>query len=457
MTALVWFRNDLRTLDNTALHHAAKAGEPLRALYIATPGQWQLHGTSKRQQSLIAAALRQLSASLAKLGVPLDVEIAELYRDIPELLQDYCHQHKITALHANREYLLNEMSRDQQVSEKLSIACHWHHDRLLVPPDALLNGSGLPYRVFTPFAKSWRRQVQQSQTTVLKRPRAQSEAIAPSSIPSFCKNEAVPAWPDSEDKALKRLRTFCAERVQDYDRLRDLPAVEGTSQLSASLAIGLLSPRQCLARLQAEAREHWQEENGGEATWLNELIWREFYQHVAYHFPQVVKGHAFRSETDNIRWSTNTGHFQAWCEGLTGFPIVDAGMRQLKKTGWMHNRLRMITAGFLVKDLHIDWRWGERYFMEQLIDGEFAANNGGWQWSASTGTDAAPYFRIFNPTTQGKRFDPEGDFIRRHVPELAHLGKREIHNPPASASYPPPIVDHAMARKITLELFQAVR
>ena len=217
-----------------------------------------------------------------------------------------------------------------------------------------------------------------------------------------------------------RLRDFCRERVQDYDRKRDIPGEPGTSRLSAALAIGLLSPRQCLARLQAE-QETANESASGPHVWLSELIWREFYQHVAFHFPRVVKGRAFKEETDAIRWRDDEADFQAWCEGRTGFPIVDAGMRQLKQTGWMHNRLRMITASFLVKDLHIDWRRGERYFMSQLIDGEFASNNGGWQWAASTGTDAAPYFRVFNPTTQGKRFDPEGHFIRQYVPELLSL------------------------------------
>lgn len=457
MTELVWFRSDLRSYDNTALHHAASNSSKLRALYIATPGQWLDHGISGRQQALIAQALHSLSETLATLGIALDVKIAERFSDIPALLKHYCEQHAIRALHANREYLLNEMSRDDAVSEQLAIPCHWYHDRLLVAPQDLLNGSGLPYRVFTPFAKSWRAIVTQSMRTPLRRPPAQGKPLKPAAIPPFCSTLDLGGWPVSENTALERLRRFCAERIQDYDQQRDLPAADGTSQLSAALAIGLLSPRQCLARLQAEARAHWQEQACGEATWLNELIWREFYQHVAFHFPQVVKGRAFRTETDNISWSGNETHFQAWCEGRTGYPIVDAGMRQLNQTGWMHNRLRMITAGFLVKDLHINWRWGERYFMRQLIDGEFAANNGGWQWSASTGTDAAPYFRIFNPTTQGQRFDPDGKFIRRFVPELAHLNHRDIHQPPAGTNYPAPIVDHAIARQKTLEMFKAVR
>ena len=457
MTQLMWFRSDLRTYDNTALYAAASAGDGVRAIYFATPGQWREHLVSTRQQSLIAQALQALSSSLAELGIPLDVDIVDQFSDVPGALARYTDRHAISALHANREYLVNELARDAAVDSLLTIPCHWHNDRLLVPPEELLNGSGLPYRVFTPFAKRWRAIVQNNPRPPLRAPRRTSKALTPTPIPPFCDPIAIGPWPDSETKALNRLRSFCAERVQDYGRQRDLPAIDGTSQLSAALAIGLLSPRQCLARLQAEAKTGWQDASGGESTWLNELIWREFYQHVAFHFPQVVKGKAFRTETDAIRWSDNQDHFKAWCEGRTGYPIVDAGMRQLNQSGWMHNRLRMITAGFLVKDLHIDWRWGERYFMSQLIDGDFAANNGGWQWSASTGTDAAPYFRIFNPTTQGQRFDPEGDYIRRYVPELAHLNRRDIHKPPTSCNYPAPIVEHARAREETLALFRAAR
>ncbi len=457
MKTLVWFRNDLRSVDNTALHRAAQTEQTLRALYIATPGQWREHHLSQRQQSLIQLAVHALADRLAGLGIVLDVEICEHYSDIPTFLDRYCEQHGISALHANREYLYNEMRRDEAVATALNIPCHWHHDRLIAEPGTLLNGSGQPYKVFTPFAKRWRARLNETSISPLRRPKARAKALPTPALSTFAPELPLPGWPRDEESALKQLRSFCTERVQDYDRHRDIPALDGTSRLSAALAIGLISPRQCLARLQAEAGKRLQESDGGESTWLNELVWREFYQHVAFHFPRVVKGHAFKPETDNIRWSNSESDFQAWCEGRTGFPIVDAGMRQLTQTGWMHNRLRMITSGFLVKDLHIDWRWGERYFMSQLVDAEFAANNGGWQWSASTGTDAAPYFRIFNPTTQGKRFDPDGDFIRHYVPELAHLNNRDIHTPPPSEAYPAPIVDHSIAREQTLAMFKAVR
>lgn len=221
----------------------------------------------------------------------------------------------------------------------------------------------------------------------------------------------------------------------------------------------MVSAQQAVARLQMEAGAlMWQD--SGAAVWLSELIWREFYKHILVAYPQLIKHRAFQADTEAIVWRNNTTEFVAWCEGRTGYPIVDAAMRQLNQTGWMHNRLRMITASFLVKDLQIDWRWGEQYFMSKLIDGEFPANNGGWQWAASTGTDAAPYFRIFNPTTQSEKFDPKGLFLRRYLPELATLNGKMLHWPhplPMSVKYFQPVVDHAKARLRTLAMFKAAR
>ncbi len=240
------------------------------------------------------------------------------------------------------------------------------------------------------------------------------------------------------------------------------PAVEGTSRLSPCLATGVLSPRQCLHRL---LTEHPAALDGGAgATRLNELIWREFYRHLMVYYPKLCKGRPFIAWTDKVAWREDDAALQAWQRGETGFPIVDAAMRQLNATGWMHNRLRMIVASFLTKDLRLDWRAGERYFMSQLIDGDLAANNGGWQWAASTGTDAAPYFRIFNPTTQGEKFDKQGVFMRRWLPELAKVPEKALHQPWAWADkqgikldYPRPIVDHKQARQETLAAWEAAR
>jgi deoxyribodipyrimidine photo-lyase len=248
--------------------------------------------------------------------------------------------------------------------------------------------------------------------------------------------------------------------VQDYQLARDFPAKPGTSGLSAYLVIGVISVQQAIARLQLEAGASLWQEKSGAAVWLSELIWREFYKHILVAYPALIKHQPFQQDTAAIVWGNNQQWFQAWCDGNTGYPIVDAAMRQLNQTGWMHNRLRMIVASFLVKDLQIDWRWGEAYFMSKLIDGDFAANNGGWQWAASTGTDAAPYFRIFNPVTQSERFDPNGDFIRLLLPELSGLNKKQIHWPhplPLSVRYAKPVVDHAKARLLTLAMFKAVK
>lgn len=252
--------------------------------------------------------------------------------------------------------------------------------------------------------------------------------------------------------------------MQDYLRQRDLPALAGTSSLSPYLAIGVLSPRQCFNRLRAECPQLLEDRESGAFAWLNELIWREFYRHLLVAYPDLCRHRPFIAWTDKVRWCDDAAKLHAWQRGETGYPIVDAAMRQLNATGWMHNRLRMISASFLVKDLLIDWRAGERYFMSQLLDGDLAANNGGWQWAASTGTDAAPYFRIFNPTTQGERFDPQGTFIRKWLPELADVPDNDIHHPHrwsekqrCTLNYPLPIVDHKQARLETLAAFEAAK
>ncbi|MDU7762193.1 MAG: deoxyribodipyrimidine photo-lyase, partial [Enterobacter asburiae] len=269
-------------------------------------------------------------------------------------------------------------------------------------------------------------------------------------------------FPADEKSAIAQLRQFCKQDAASYDARRDFPAIEGTSRLSVCLALGAISPRQCLNRLLAEQTQAL--DGGAGSVWLNELIWREFYRHLMTFHPGLCKHRPFIGWTDNVKWQSNDKQLKAWQSGQTGYPIVDAAMRQLNETGWMHNRLRMITASFLVKDLLIDWRIGERYFISQLIDGDLAANNGGWQWAASTGTDAAPYFRIFNPTTQGQKFDADGEFIRRWVPELNGIPAKAIHEPWAWADkqrvkldYPRPIVDHKQARVATLAAYEAAR
>jgi len=260
-----------------------------------------------------------------------------------------------------------------------------------------------------------------------------------------------------EQAAHDQLEQFVAKKAARYKDDRDFPALDGTSLLSPYLANGVLSGRQCLIA----ARQSGASGKGIE-TWINEIAWRDFYIHILYHYPRVSMHRAFKPETEALEWNSPGEHFEAWKEGRTGVPIVDAAMRQLKATGWMHNRLRMVTAMFLTKNLFINWRLGEAWFMQNLVDGFLASNNGGWQWSASTGTDAAPYFRVFNPVTQSERFDPDGEFIRRWVPELAKLDSKRIHEPSRKGGvipkgYPRPIVDLKESRKEAIARFQALK
>ena len=348
------------------------------------------------------------------------------------------------------------MQRDAACKRALSIPLTLLDD-CLIHPSLGTKDDGSAYKVFTPYSRRARQRLREHFPRVLPRPQAQAAATATARIEAFGEERDSDPWPVTEKAVLDQLREFCAQRAVKYGDQRNFPAVDGTSRLSAALALGVISPRQCLARLQLECGEAMWDAKSSAGNWFNELLWREFYRQVAFHFPQVVKGRAFQADTERLRWRNKREHFAAWQAGETGYPIVDAGMRQLAQTGWMHNRLRMVTASFLCKHLHIDWRWGERHFLEQLIDADFASNNGGWQWAASTGTDAVPYFRIFNPTTQSQRFDADGEFIKQFIPELRELSGKALHQPKNVADYPLAIVDHKESRETCLALFQEIR
>jgi deoxyribodipyrimidine photo-lyase len=465
MTALMWFRNDLRVADNTALHAASQAGD-VRAVFIATPEQWRAHDMAPIQQSFIDQNLRQLCVALAKFGIVLDLITARDFVAVPAVLKKYCRQRGIDEVFCNREYPVNEQRRDAAVEEALrreSISFCSFDDQCIVAPGVLKNGSGRPYVVFTPFSKSWRMHCSMVPVGLSPLP-ATNKQFDEMSEPQAVLGAAAAldiTWPAGEKAAQDALKLFVRKQIGNYREQRDLPAVDGTSGLSPYLAIGVLSPRQCYIAAMQASQKATAVQQESIATWINELIWRDFYIHIVDAFPQVCMYRAFRSETENVLWRDADVDFEAWCEGRTGIPIVDAAMRQLVQTGWMHNRLRMVVAMFLSKNLLIDWRRGEKFFMQHLIDGFFPANNGGWQWSASTGTDAAPYFRVFNPVTQGQRFDPAGDFIRRFVPEIAHLDNKQIHMPQqdmfSSIEYPAPIVDLASSRKRAIEAFAGLK
>jgi deoxyribodipyrimidine photo-lyase len=345
---------------------------------------------------------------------------------------------------------------------------------ILRPPGTVLKRDGQPYTVFTPFSKKWKEFAPPSASGLHPVPLAiPSPAVSSLPIPA---EPALPSgvpFPASETEALNRLSAFTKGRdapVYRYADNRDRLDLDATSRLSPYLRFGLLSARQAVvAAYRALAAAPGEDAAKGAQSWLNELIWREFYLSILYHFPHVLE-RSFRPNLQNIPWENDEASFAAWCAGRTGYPVVDAAMRQLVETGWMHNRARMIVASFLVKDLLIDWRWGERQFMQHLVDGDPAANNGGWQWTAGTGTDAAPYFRVFNPVLQGKRYDPQGAFVRRWVPELAGVPDRWLHAPwemdaetqrtsgcVIGRDYPASIVDHRLARERTLKAYRAAR
>lgn len=470
-TNLVWLRNDLRTIDNLALHAACQ--DPLArviALFIATPQQWRRHDMASRQAAFLLENLKAVQQALAEKGIALYYHECADFSAAARWLADFCQQQGVTHLFYNRQYEINERRRDERAEALLSdrVACRGFDDSLLLPPGRVLTGEGNMYKVFTPFRQAFIKCLLETNTDSVPAPRPRSggavdvaAALTPFSHPRL---DAGREFPVGETAALSQLRQFCREQVQHYQRQRDLPALAGTSKLSPYLALGVLSPRQCFNRLRAECPDLLEQRESGAFVWFNELIWREFYRHLLVFWPDLCKHKPFTAWTRQVQWRRAPDDLAAWQQGKTGYPIVDAAMRQMNQTGWMHNRLRMICASFLVKDLLIDWREGERYFISQLLDGDLAANNGGWQWAASTGTDAAPYFRIFNPTAQGERFDPQGAFIRRWLPELAAVPDKDIHQPHRwadrqgrSLNYPLPIVDHKQARQRTLAAFEAAK
>lgn len=465
MPQLVWFRNDLRIADNPALTAACGHREAVRAVFTLTPEQWQEHDWSPARVQLVMAHLHALGTRLAALGIPLDILHCRRFDDSRQALMDYCREQQISHVHFNEEYGINERRRDKALRDQLGamdVSVNKYRDQTVTPVGSVLTGQGEPYSVFTPFSRRWRSWIDDNQPGLFAEPKPVAEAIAPPKLPDSVSGFA-PAPPPfvetGEVAAHQQLEQFLDQQAGDYKAQRDFPALDGTSALSPYLASGVLSGRQCLiAARQAQMQGGNQE---GFTTWINELAWRDFYIHILHHYPRISMHRAFKAETEALQWNPPREAFEAWKAGLTGIPIVDAAMRQLRETGWMHNRLRMITAMFLTKNLFIDWRLGEAWFMSNLADGFLASNNGGWQWSASTGTDSAPYFRVFNPVTQSERFDPKGEFIRRYVPELAKLDNKRIHNPGAGGvipkGYPRPIVDLKNSRKEAIARFQALK
>ena len=469
---LIWFRQDLRIHDHAALWHATTAGQTI-ALVILSPEQWRLHDDAPIKIDFYLRQLQQLQQDLASLHIPLIIKTIPLWKNIPQFMQQICSDLNISEVHANIELGQHELKRDLEVQQRLNQTgqeLQLYHDRTLFPVGTIRNKSQLPYQVFAAFKKQCYERLSISIPQCYPSPERQTTIdLAHFSSPEIPSLAAIytgsidPAqyelWQVGESYALNLLDDFINDKVSHYKKERDFPNVTGTSQLSAYLNIGIISIRQCIQALFRHQHGQFYIDDEGQQTWLDELLWREFYQHILFDFPKVSQHLPFKDQTQSIAWRDAPQDFKAWQLGQTGIPIIDAGMRQLRATGWMHNRVRMIVAMFLTKNLLIDWRLGEQWFMQQLIDGDLAANNGGWQWCASTGTDSVPYFRIFNPTSQSQKFDPNGDYIRQWVPELAHLDAKSIHepyakNPDLALDYPKAIVDLKQSRIRALAAFK---
>lgn len=464
--ALVWFRRDLRLHDHAALHHALLEARCVSGVFVFdTDILNRLPSTSDRRVEFIWYALRELDQALSNQGGGLIVLHGAARERIPELAG----QLRVDAVYANHDYEPDAIARDEAVKQALAKAGRvWRtfKDQVIFEKDEILTQTGRPFTVFTPYKNAWLKNLSvagvRAHTTAPK-PGQLRRPVA-SSLPSLedigfkATNLTQLKLPLAMSGGTELLREFSG-RMDQYKARRDYPAIRGPSYLSVHLRFGTVSIRE-LVRTAMEQR------NEGAETWMSELIWREFYCQILWHHPHVVT-RSFKPEFDRLVFTNSREHFDAWCEGRTGYPIVDAAMRQINASGYMHNRLRMIVASFLVKDLHVDWRWGEAYFAQHLNDFDLSSNNGGWQWAASTGCDSQPYFRIFNPITQSEKFDPEGKFIRAYLPELVNVPSHLVHAPwlmdereqraagvDVGTTYPRPIVDHAVARSKTLEMFK---
>ncbi len=424
--SIFWFRRDLRLHDNAGLYHALKNETKVLPIFIFDKNILdKLPNRKDRRVALIHYALEQIQKQLVKLNSTLQVEIGAPIDVFKKLLNTY----KVKAVYTNHDYEPYALKRDEnikQLLEKNGVAFHTFKDQCIFEKAEVTKDDGKPYTVFTPYSKKWKAKLTEADLKAYptKKHFDAFYQVAIKPIPSLqtLGFETLP----TESFLLETHESI----IPDYKALRDIPSKIGTTKNSAYLRFGLVSIRE-KARLGLAQSE----------TWLNELIWRDFYMMILWHFPHVV-GNAFRPIYDQVEWRNNEKEFKAWCEGKTGYPMVDAGMRELNTTGFMHNRVRMITASFLIKHLLIDWRWGEAYFADKLIDFELASNNGGWQWAASSGCDAAPYFRIFSPMAQHERFDPQSIYIKKWVPEFG------------TKDYPQPIVEHKMARERVLSVYK---
>ncbi|EXJ61509.1 deoxyribodipyrimidine photo-lyase [Cladophialophora yegresii CBS 114405] len=485
-----WYKCDTRTMDNRALHlaseTAAKHQLPLLCFYLISPQDFEAHLTAPIRVDFILRNLQKLKEDLSELDIPLYVETVERRRELPSRLIELCTIWGASHVYCNAEYEVDELRREATLTRSClgkGISFNVIHDTCVVQPGCLKSGAGGALSVYSPWHRKWCAYLNEHPEQLdafpppKKNPPATLQAypdLFACKIPDAPKSKQLreeektrfhTMWPAGEHEARARLSKFILERILKYHEHRNLPGGNATSNLSAHLAAGTLAARTVVreARDAAPSKRLTDDRKQGHSMWIGEVAWRDFYRHVLCHWPYICMNKPFKPEYSNIEWEYDLDQFGRWTDGNTGFPIVDAAMRQARHTGYMHNRCRMIVASFLAKDLLIDWRMGEKWFMEHLIDGDFASNNGGWGFSASVGVDPQPYFRIFNPLLQSEKFDLEGNYIRKWIPELAGIKDKGIHDPYGRGyakiaevnGYPRPMVDHKKARERALARYKA--
>jgi deoxyribodipyrimidine photo-lyase len=460
--SLVWFRRDLRIEDNNALAHAAYCSEEVYPVFVFDSNILDKLPKNDLRLSFIQESLDDMRVNLKEKGSDLIVLHGDPKVEIPKIATSL----GVGAVFTNRDYEVYAKQRDQDVQKKLkNIAFHTFKDIVIFESHEVKNQSDDYYKVFTPYKNQWLKQLFATKLEIKKvnhkkwaSEKQISSFLTDISAYTIGFQPTTNVVKGGRKEALKLWKSF-QKHIEEYKEQRDFPNLEATSFLSPHLRFGTISIRELVL-------EVYGRRGMGVETWLSELVWRDFYHMILDAYPHV-NTEAFKQDYNDIKWPGKKQDFEAWCEGMTGYPIVDAAMRYFKKTGWMHNRLRMVVAMFLTKDLLINWKEGEAYFASLLLDFDKAANNGGWQWSASTGCDAQPYFRIFNPVSQSERFDPKGEFIRRHLPELKDFPDKYIHAPHEAPDlvqkmakceigkdYPAPIVDHSKQRLKAIELFK---
>lgn len=432
---IMWFRRDLRLDDNAALYHALRSTNPVLPVFIFDRNILDdLEDKNDRRVEFIHAAIEEMQQTLHAAGSTMHI-----FYDYPEnAFKQLLHEYSIGEIFTNHDYETYAIDRDDTIKNLLDangIPFHTYKDQVIFERKEIVKDDNTPYSVFTPYSRKWKATIDDFYVSSYPTKKYFDHFYkhAPKRIPSLQSMgfKRTKAYDADGSLLLFPSKHLKKETIQLYAAQRDYPAAEGTSKMGVHLRFGTVSIRRLVQQAIASSD-----------TYLNELLWRDFYQMILSQFPHVGKGLAFKPAYDLITWRNNESEFDAWCDGKTGYPIVDAGMRELNATGFMHNRVRMITASFLTKHLLIDWRWGEAYFAKKLLDFDFASNNGGWQWASGSGCDAAPYFRIFNPTLQTKKFDPQLKYVRKWVPEFEDL------------DYPPPIVDHELARKRAIEVYK---